>query len=66
MKTWLIDFSIKYTSGKTTEGQMELEAATIDDALTEVNRALKKPSLAVPEIEDFVVWDIGIKEDDVF
>lgn len=66
MKTWLIDFSIKYTSGKTTEGQMELEAATIDDALTEVNRALKKPSLADPEIEDFVVWDIGIKEDDVF
>lgn len=66
MKTWLIDFSIKYTSGKTTEGQMELEAATIDEALAEANKAVKIPSLADPEIEDFVIWDVGIKEDDVF
>ena len=66
MKTWLIDFSIKYTSGKTTEGQMELEAATIDEALAKANKAVKIPSLADPEIEDFVIWDVGIKEDDVF
>lgn len=66
MKNWLINFSIKYTSGKTTEGQMELEAATIDEALAEANKAVKIPNLAAPEIENLVIWDVGIKEDDVF
>ena len=66
MKNWIIYFSIKYTGGGTTEGQMELEAATIDEALAEANRAIKNPSLADPKIEDFVIWDVGIKEDDVF
>ena len=66
MKHWLINFSIMYENGKSNEGVVELEAANISEALNNVIDNIQKPSLQDPDITDFVIWNIGIKEDDVF
>ena len=66
MKRWLIHFSIKYTNEAFKEGNVEVEAANISDALNNVVENIQKPYLKDPEITDFVIWDIGIIEEDVF
>ena len=66
MKRWLIHFSIKYTNEAIKEGNVEVEAANISDALNNVVENIQKPYLQDPEITDFVIWDIGIIEEDVF
>ena len=66
MKTWLIEYSIKYKTGRVKEGQVTMEAEDITIALGMALGNIRDPMMKDPEIEDVVIWDVGIVEDDVF
>lgn len=66
MKHWLIEYSIKYVSGKKKEGQAKLTAGNITIALGMALGNIAYPLMQDPEISDVVIWSIAIVEDDVF
>ena len=66
MKTWLIYYSRKYKSGRVQECQAEMRAENISIALGMAIVNIQQPMLKDPEISDVVIWDVGIKEEDVF
>ena len=66
MKNWSADFTIKYTSGRKKEGTVKVEAHDITRALATVINDIINPMRMDPEVEEVVVWNIGILEDDVF
>ena len=66
MKNWTADFTIKYTSGRKKEGTVKVESHDIIRALTTVINDIINPMRMDPEVEEVVVWNIGIIEDDVF
>ena len=66
MKHWEIQFSMKYKTGRVKEGQVTMEAEDITIALGMALGNIRDPMMKDPEIEDVVIWDVGIVEDDVF
>ena len=66
MKHWTADFTIKYTSGRKKEGTVKVESHDITRALATVINDIINPMRMDPEVEEVVVWNIGIIEDDVF
>lgn len=66
MKHWIADFTIKYTSGRKKEGTVKVEAHDITRALATVINDIINPMRMDPEVEEVVVWNIGIMEDNVF
>lgn len=66
MKNWKISYSVKRL-GEIEEKELFLEAANIDDALKMAHKAVAQKELPDCKAGDmFVIWDIGIMEDDVF
>lgn len=66
MKHWLIQYSIKYASGRVQEGEVNLEANNITMALAKAIGNILNPLKGDPDIADAVIWGIGIVEDEVF
>ena len=66
MKTWKISYSVK-RFGEIKEKDLILEATNIDDALAKGHKAVATAELPESKAGDmFVIWDVGIMEDDVF
>lgn len=66
MKNWKISYSVKRL-GEIEEKELFLKAANIDDALKMAHKAVAQKELPDAQAGDmFVIWDIGIMEDDVF
>ena len=66
MKDWKISYSVK-RMGEIKEKELFLEAATIDDALAKAHKAVATAELPDCKAGDmFVIWDVGIMDDDVF
>lgn len=66
MKNWKISYSVK-RFGEVKEKELFLEAANIDDALAKAHKAVARAELPDCKAGDmFVIWDVGIMEDDVF
>lgn len=66
MKHWKIDYAVKKAAGQE-EKSLLVEAATIDDALSKAHKAIATKELQESKPEDmFVIWNVGIIEDDVF
>lgn len=60
MKHWKINYSVR-NADEVTEKELFLEAPNIEEALREGRQRLEQ----TPD-PDFVIWDVGIMEDDVF
>ena len=66
MKHWKIDYAVKNAAGQE-EKSLLVEAVTIDDALSKAHKAVATKELQESKPEDmFVIWNVGIREDDVF
>ena len=66
MKHWKIDYAVKKAAGQE-EKSLLVEATTIDDALSKAHKAIAMKELQESKPEDmFVIWNVGIIEDDVF
>lgn len=66
MKHWKIDYAVKNAAGQE-EKSLLVEAVTIDDALSKAHKAVATKELRESKPEDmFVIWNVGIIEDDVF
>ena len=66
MKHWKISYSVKTASG-VWEKDLIVEAATIDIALAKGHKTIATKELPEGKAGDmFVIWDVGIMEEDVF
>ena len=66
MKHWKIDYAVKNAAGQE-EKSLLVEAATIEDALSKAHKAIATKELQESKSEDmFVIWNVGIIEDDMF
>lgn len=66
MKHWKIDYAVKNAAGHE-EKSLVVEAVNIDDALSRAHKAVATKELPASRHGDrFVIWNIGIIEDDVF
>lgn len=66
MKHWKISYSVKRMD-EIKEKELILEATNIDDALAKAHKAVATMELPDSKAGDmFVIWDVGIMEDDVF
>ena len=66
MKHWKISYSVK-RMGEIIDKDLILEAANIDDALAKAHKAVATAELPDSKAGDmFVIWDVGIMEDEVF
>lgn len=66
MKHWSVDYSIKYKDGRITEEKATLEAKNISIAVGMALGNIRKPMLQNPDVQDVVIWDVGIIEEEVF
>ena len=66
MKHWIADYTVKYKDGREEEKHTEVEEHDITRALATVINEVVNPIRMDPEVEEVVVWNIGIIEDDVF
>ena len=65
MKHWKIDYAVKNAAGQE-EKSLLVEAVTIDDALSKAHKAVATKELQEGKPEDmYVIWNVGIIEDDV-
>ena len=66
MKQWKISYSVK-RMGEIEEKELFLEAANIDDALAKAHKEVVTTELPESKAGDmFVIWDVGIMDEDVF
>ena len=66
MKHWKICYSVK-RAGSIVDKDLIVEAATIDVALMKAHKAVATAELPDCKAGDvFVIWDVGIMEDEVF
>ncbi len=65
MKSWRVDYSILYTDDKICEASIDVEAATILDALAEADQRIPNPMID-EAVKDTVIWNVGIYDDDPF
>lgn len=65
MKKWLVSYSIRYKSGTINEKEMTIRAETIQKALIGALKILENGSKH-REVEQVVIWDVGIINEDVF
>jgi len=66
MKHWIASYTIEYKDGYITKETVGVESHDITRALATVINEIINPMRMDPEIEEVVVWNIGILEDDVF
>ena len=62
MKHWKVDFSTIQHNAVVEESEIIVEAMTISGALGKAHKELNN---MIVEGYDFVIWNIGIMEDDV-
>lgn len=65
MKEWIVDYSVKYHDGVEEERSMSLGAANLMDAFENAQIRVQW-MLDNEEIEDAVIWSVGIVDDDVW
>jgi len=66
MKHWKIDYTVKTADGQE-DRDLIVEAASIDDALAKAHKAVAAKEMPESKTGDmFVIWDVGIMEDEVF
>lgn len=67
MKHWIADYTVKYKDGREEKKtDTTVEEHDITRALATVINDIINPMRMDPEVEEVVVWNIGIIEDDVF
>ena len=60
MKRWRVDFSIRYADGTIKEHDEFMVGETIGDVVNAANEMIKIPMERMNEIDDVVIWGIGI------
>ena len=60
MKEWRVDFSIRYADGTIKEYDEFMLGETIGDVVNAANEKIKIPMERMNEIDDVVIWGIGI------
>ena len=60
MKRWRVDFSIRYADGTIKEHDEVMLGETIGDVVNTANEKIKIPMERMNEIDDVVIWGIGI------
>ena len=63
MKRWRVDFSIRYADGTIKEHDEFMLGETIGDVVNAANEKIKIPMERMNEIDDVVIWGIGILTD---
>lgn len=63
MKEWRVDFSIRYADGTIKEHDEVMLGETIGDVVNTANEKIKIPMEQMNEIDDVVIWGIGILTD---
>ena len=69
MKHWAVDFSIRYRTGEIEHEEQELEVEAenitiaLGKAIQHINQIREEDQ---GNIDQIVIWNIGMKEEDVF
>ena len=63
LKTWTVDYSIRYVGGKIEELQCTLDVPNGLNALYERIKDYMAGILEQPDVEDLAVWNIGMIAD---
>lgn len=66
MKNWVVDYAVRFKDGRTEDYRTDFKAGTIREALDMAEKLIDGLLKKNEEIEKAVIWDIGIKELDVF
>lgn len=66
MKNWVVDYAVRFKDGRTEDYRTDFKAGTIREALDMAEKVIDELLKKNEEIEKAVIWDIGIKELDVF
>ena len=66
MKSWSVNYSVKFVDGKIEERETILLAKDIFLALDDAKITIRRPLILQPDVSDVVIWDIGIMDDEVF
>lgn len=66
MKNWVVDYAVRFKDGRTEDYRTDFKVGTIREALDMAEKVIDELLKKNEEIEKAVIWDIGIKELDVF
>ncbi len=66
MKHWMINYAVKYVDGRTEEKRAIVEGRTVTTGLGTALLDIIDPLLEREDVNEAVIWNIGIMENDVF
>ena len=66
MKSWSVNYSVKFIDGKIEERETILLAKDIFLAMDDAKITIRRPLILQPDVSDVVIWDVGIMDDEVF
>lgn len=66
MKTWVVDYAVRFKDGRTEDYRTDFKAGTIREALDMAEKMTAELKDKDSNIERVVIWDIGILEMDPF
>lgn len=66
MKTWVVDYAVRFKDGRTEDYRTDFKAGTIREALDMAEKMTAELKAKDNNIQRVVIWDIGILEMDPF
>lgn len=63
LKSWVVDYSVKYIDGKVEERTNQVLGLSIEGALASAMKDTIDPLKHQPDVSDAVIWNIGILAD---
>ena len=64
-KHWKVSYSTAFIDSTVVESEIQVEARTIMEALEKAQAALRDEHMSDPAVTRWVIWAIGIMEEDV-
>lgn len=66
MKNWVVDYAVRFKDGRVEDYKTDFQAAAIRDALDMAERLVAELKEKDDSIDRIVIWDVGIRDMDVF